>query len=364
MVARDSATRCAMASLPRVSDTARRLCRCSANLTHRIFEHIVESAPPLSCYFSSYMPATSVMESGLKATTASKKATLKPPFALDYQLIADPVIPSDLLEERNRLQRILRDETLESMYKQLWYAGRKGNISPLHHQKVIRRDIVLTERARLHLIWFEKTVYIKRLDDELLSWEYFSKVGCNDEVIHRAASGFLLSYARLIEYPSDLEIAQTHGLVNKDIGWKQWQTFRTSVLHHVTDRNIHDRYEYGELRLGRLDQIYRMKLLGLSYFNVHRDYSSYFGGNYMTLVALFALVSVALSAMQVMTSVDGIPAAVFVTSYRFAIGTLIALAGSCAALLVLYIGLYAWNWLLILSDVVHNRDDVEHMASE
>jgi predicted tellurium resistance membrane protein TerC len=137
------------------------------------------------------------------------------------------------------------------------------------------------------------------------------------------------------------------GLVNKDIEWKAWQSFRTSVLNHLVYRDVHDRYEYGELRLGRLDQICRMKFLGLSYFNVHRDYSSYFGDNYMTLVALFALVSVALSAMQVMTSVDSVPAAVSVTSYRFAIATLIALAGSCAALLVLYIGLYVWNWLLI-----------------
>jgi hypothetical protein len=305
------------------------------------------------------------MESGLQVATASVKAKLRPPFALDYQLIANPIIPSDLLEEQTRLRKILRDETLESMHKQLWYAGRKGNISPLHHQKVIRRDIVLTERARLHLVWFDKTIYIKRLDDELLSWEYFSKIGCNNEVVHRAASGFLLSYTHLIEYPSDLEIAKTHGLVNNNIGWKEWHAFRTSVLHHLADRrNIHDRYEYGELRLGRLDQIYRMKLLGLSYFNVHRDYSSYFGGNYMTLVTVFALVSVALSAMQVMTSIDGIPVAVFVTSYRFAIGTLIALAGSCAALLVLYIGLYAWNWLLIFSDADHNRKDVEHMASK
>jgi hypothetical protein len=90
-----------------------------------------------------------------------------------------------------------------------------------------------------------------------------------------------------------------------------------------------------------------MKFLGLSYFNVHRDYSSYFSDNYMTLVALFALVSVALSAMQVMTSINSALAAVSITSYRFAIATLIALAGSCAALLVLYIALYVWNWLLI-----------------
>jgi len=293
------------------------------------------------------------LESGLAVAGPVEQLALTPPFALDHQLVAKPdgglTAPSDLHDERKRLLEELQDGVLESIHKQLWYTGRKGNISPLHHQKVIRRDIILTERARLHLVWFEKTIYIKRLDDELLNWEYFSRVVCGDESVHRAASGFLLSYAHLIGYPSDLEIAKSHGLVSKNIGWKKWQTFRTSILHHLTDRDVHDRYEYGELRLSRLNQIYRMKFQGLSYFNVYRDYSSYFGDNYMALVALFALVSVALSAMQVMTSVDGVPAAVSVTSYRFAIATLIALAGSCAALLVLYIGLYVWNWLLILA---------------
>jgi hypothetical protein len=293
------------------------------------------------------MSATTVLEDGRNVTKAAKEVTLTPPFELACQLVANTITPSNLVEEQYRLQKVLYDDTLESIHKQLWYAGRKGNVSPLHHQKVIRRDIILTERARLHLVWFEKTIYVKRLDDELLNWEYFSRVVCGDEAVHRAACGFLLSYAHLIEYPSDLEVAKTHGLVNEEIAWKKWQTFRTSVLHHLTDRDVHDRYEYGELRLGRLNQICRMKFLGLSYFNVHRDYSSYFGDNYMTLVALFALVSVALSAMQVMTSVNGAPAAVSVTSYRFAIATLVALAGSCAALLVLYMGLYLWNWLLI-----------------
>jgi hypothetical protein len=311
------------------------------------FTNVLSQTLPTICNLYISMSATNVLESGRNVTKAAKKVTLTPPFELACQLVANTITPSDLVEEQNRLQKVLQEDTLESIHKQLWYAGRKGNVSQLHHQKVIRRDIILTERARLHLVWSDKTIYVKRLDDELLDWEYFSRVVCSKEVVHQAASGFLLSYARLIEYPSDLEIAKTHGLVNKDIDWKSWQTFQTSVLHHLADRDVHDRYEYGELRLGRLNQICRMKFLGLSYFNVHRDYSSYFGDNYMTLVALFALVSVALSAMQVMTSINGAPAAVSVTSYRFAITTLIALAGSCAALLVLYIALYVWNWVFI-----------------
>jgi hypothetical protein len=293
------------------------------------------------------MSETSVMESGRPVTKAVKEVTLTPPFALACQLVVNTTTHNNILEERDRLQKVLHDDVLESIHKQLWYAGRKGNISQLHHQKVIHRDIILTERAQLHLIWSDKTIYIKRLDDELLDWEYFSKVVCGNEVVHRAASGFLLSYARLIEYPSDLELAKSHVLINKEIEWKAWQAFRTSVLHHLADRDIHDRYEYGELRLGRLNQICRMRFLALSYFTVHREYSSYFGDNYMILVALFALVSVALSAMQVMTSIDIAPAAVAVTSYRFAIATLVALGGSCAALLLLYMVLYIWNWLLI-----------------
>jgi hypothetical protein len=96
-----------------------------------------------------------------------------------------------------------------------------------------------------------------------------------------------------------------------------------------------------------------LNLSGLTYFNVHRDYASFFGSNYVTLVALFALVSFALSAMQVMTSISDVPAIVLTTSYRFAVATLVALAGSCVALLALYTMLYVWNWAQIY--VRHRR---------
>lgn len=109
------------------------------------------------------------------------------------------------------------------MHKWLWYAGRKGNISPLHHQKVIHREIILTERARLHLVWFGRTIYIQRLSDELLGWTYFSEVVCQDAHIHQAATGFLLSYARPIGYPSDLKIAKSIGLIDESVTWHTWQ---------------------------------------------------------------------------------------------------------------------------------------------
>jgi len=291
------------------------------------------------------------MDSALPTSSAPKGSVLIPPFAQDHQLCTSQnaiiIDASTRHSERERVQASLQHEDLEIMHKWLWYAGRKGNISPLHHQKVIRREIILTERAQLHLVWFGRTIYIQRLSDSLLDWTNFSEVVCQDARIYQMATGFLLSYARLIEYPSDLEVAQSSGLINKCVTWQSWQSFRTDVLHSVAMRDVHDRYEYGELRLERLNQIYRLKGLGLTYFNVYRDYSSYFGENYTTLIALFALVSVALSAMQVMASVDGVPEGATTTSYRFAVATLVALAGSCAVLLALYVGLYVWNWCLI-----------------
>lgn len=298
------------------------------------------------------MLAADDLESGTPLGASLGKAQLMPPFAPDLQLTAvgavSSVCASELASERRRLRRALCEDVLEVMHSWLWYAGRKGNISPLHHQGVIHREVILTERARLHLVWYGKFIYIQRLDDKLLDWNYFSAIICSDKMMHQAATGFLLSYARLIKYPSDLSLAQTLGLVNRSIGWSSWRHFRADVLSNLADRNVHDRYEYGELRLSRLNQIYRVQGLGLNYFNVHREYSSYFGDNYMALIAVFALVSVALAAMQVMTSVDGVPLEVTVTSYRFSIATLVALAASCAVLIALHAALYLWNWALIL----------------
>jgi hypothetical protein len=79
------------------------------------------------------MSATTVLEDGRNVTNAAKEVTLTPPFELACQLVANTITPRDLVEEQYRLQKVLHDATLESIHKQLWYAGRKGNVSPLHH---------------------------------------------------------------------------------------------------------------------------------------------------------------------------------------------------------------------------------------
>jgi hypothetical protein len=177
-----------------------------------------------------------------------------------------------------------------------------------------------------------------------------SSVATNVYTAWRQNSCFLIHDLRC---SSDFAITQSAGLINKCVTWYCWQNFRNELLHHPAGRDVHDRYEHGELRLGRLNQIYRMKGLGLAYSNVYRDYSSYFRENYTTLVALFALVSVALPAMQVITDTDGVPTGTTTGSHHFAIGTLASLAWSCALLLSLYLEFYLWNWCMIL--IRHDR---------
>lgn len=143
--------------------------------------------------------AINTMDPALLAGSAPKEFILIPPFAQNNQLCtshnATVIDASTRHSDREQLQAMLQHEDLETMHKWLWYAGRKGNISPLHHQKVIRREIILTERAQLHLVWFGRTIYIQRLSDSLLDWTYFSEVVCQDARIYQAATGFLLSYA-------------------------------------------------------------------------------------------------------------------------------------------------------------------------
>lgn len=58
------------------------------------------------------------------------------------------------------------------------------------------------------------SMYVKWLGKEILDWKYFSEVVCGNEGFYHTATGFLVSYARLIEHLFDLNI-----LVDKCVTW-------------------------------------------------------------------------------------------------------------------------------------------------
>lgn len=242
---------------------------------------------------------------------------------------------------------------LNAIHKHLWIAGSHGNISPLHHQRVILRNIIPCEMAQLHLVWFDRIIYIKPLPDCLLNDSYYYNKGLehSGEVV-----GFLRSYCSLIRYPVDLVVAKKYNLISDGVTWEQWATFRDTTLSRTEGLHINKRYEYGELRLNRLDIIYRLTGRGLTYFTVHRTYKTYFTQYFSLFVTIFAFVALVLTAMQVLVTIEGIPETVVITSYRFGVAVLVSVCLCFGYVLSVFVSMLVYNVVLAL--LAHRRHTV------
>ena len=240
---------------------------------------------------------------------------------------------------------------LNAIHNHLWIAGSYGNLSTLHHQRVILRDIIPSELPQLHLVWFDRKIYVKPLPDCLINQSrYLTQAFDHSGVV----AGFLRSYCGLVRYPLDLVIAKESNLISKDVSWEQWATFRDTVLTKTGDLYINKRYEYGELRLNRLDLIYRFTGRGLNYFTVHCTYKTYFAQYFSIFATVFAFVAIILTAMQVLVTIEGIPERVATTSYRFSVAVLIGVCLCFGTILFMFISMFVYN--LILTRLAHRRD--------
>jgi hypothetical protein len=167
--------------------------------------------------------------------------------------------------------------------------------------------------------------------------------------LYRCALGFLLSYAALVAHESDFRIAKELGLVPEEVTWVQWVGLVIDILrgqskhrqrHSCPEREgaiaatgatdprccprsvwpkdqlaplsslVNKRYLYGELRLSRLNLIYRFgrgKLLR-GYAGSIGDVdgrgrsvssSDFVQRHLKSLITLFAYATIVLAAMQV-----------------------------------------------------------------
>lgn len=211
------------------------------------------------------------------------------------------------------LERDLCSEDLDRVSDRLWMMSKQDsrNVSPLHRQLVKGRKIVITEDPKLHLVWINDRIFIKPLPKYLLShsiWQHYlsSKTGDEDgqrSRIRRAALGYLRTYAWLIRYESDLRLAQDSSLclVPSKISWEEFCGF-ARTLGGIEDRDVSLRYCYGEIRLTRLN-FYAPFFLGKSNFQrMEYQYNEYFSRFYAPFLFIIAIVSVVLSALQVLVS--------------------------------------------------------------
>lgn len=247
-------------------------------------------------------------------TYQSRRSTRRP--KLDgydvYRInIASKTTVQSYLKESFEVKRLEKNKTW------LWVAGLPKIARPLHKQINKGRSIVKCEQADCHLVWQDDKILIKPMPEYLLAhntWtQYLDEDGDDrDEVL-----GFMLSYLWLICENSDFCIAKDNHLLPQFVEWPQWTKFAASLHDHFyagrgLEVSILLRYEYGELRLRRLNMICRMQgLLHLNptdllhgYRDTYTTYKSFFESHTSWLVTAVVYIGVVLTAMQVGLATD------------------------------------------------------------
>ncbi|KAI9813031.1 MAG: hypothetical protein M1832_006422 [Thelocarpon impressellum] len=219
----------------------------------------------------------------------------------------------------DQVQAELLTPELDALARHLWLVATQSSahITPLHGQLVRGRSLVVAESPRLHLLWAYDRVYVKPMPEYLLShafWSHYlgderaSPLGAQRAAVRAAACGFVRSYAYLIRHRSDFELAQrdSHRLIPRGISYSEFCRF-IRPFEALDDADVSLRYGYGELRLTRLNFWTKIFLRRFTYHKLHGQYASYLARFYGPLLFVFALFSVALSAMQVEVSVQALP---------------------------------------------------------
>lgn len=256
----------------------------------------------------------------------------KPPFPPTSSLVArkDIVLPAafnDLfplarelqplrIEHRDEVHRFLRAfldlSRFNGIRKILWLIAVHGAPRSLYYQKFLRREIVIAEELDLHLVWAKSRIFIKPLPDFLLNYDFWeAHISCEPQ-LHRAACGLLYSYCGLIRFAYDLHVAQECHLVNESLDYRAWTKFARTILPNLNPKDsttMDTRFQYGELRLHRLDTIYRYSPNKFSLSSIlqgfpHALTESYvpFMEQYNNAVSAFGVIVIILSAFNVSLS--------------------------------------------------------------
>jgi uncharacterized membrane protein len=247
----------------------------------------------------------------------------------------------------------LRTPKLDQIHNHLWLAGLPRCARSLHRQKLLGRIILITEDVNEHLVWVEERFFVKPLPKYLFSFEFWRDNLCADVELHKSACGLLLSYAWLVCQESDFRIAIELGLLPKEVEWQKWTTLIADFLSRMdlhSLKDVSDRYKYGELRLTRLTKIYRLLLLSpkhlvYGYMSASTWYKSFFSRNFAWLLAVFAYLTIILSALQVglATSVLEGSEAFQSASYGFAVTSVVAVAVSVLAIFLVWLFLFVYH---------------------
>lgn len=228
--------------------------------------------------------------------------------------------PADILARQNLRADVhswvdgeLDLHRLADIHSWLWVVGRPMPPRALHQQRLLGREIIITERSDLHLLWANDRIFIKPLPRFLLDvafWEeclrcqagYCSSDSpCDCNVRRKRALGFLFSYAALIIHRSDFHIARDAHLLPEEVDWPAWRRFVRELLStSPIYQQIDPRFHYGELRLSRINKIHFLwKTPFRGYLSHWNQYGAFLHDNFAVLASSTVYIAVVLTAMQV-----------------------------------------------------------------
>jgi hypothetical protein len=234
---------------------------------------------------------------------------------------------------RDVLEREIMTPDLNRMAPNLWLVAKPSSdhCNPLHEQLVRGRNVVITENPELHLCWIDSKVFIKPIPRYLLSWAFWrhylddSDANSDPEAkakLIEAVLGYMRSYNFLVRYESDYWIAVKEHLIPVTTTYEDFMIFISSFAE-IQDSQVSLRYQFGELRLRRLN-LWSPLLLKKAYFHkVVWQYGNYLAQYYAPYLFLFAVFSVVLSAMQVGVAAKNEWQSFYDVSAWFSVATLI-----------------------------------------
>ena len=189
----------------------------------------------------------------------------------------------------------------------------------MHHQAVRGRNIIVTENPQLHLVWYYDRIYVKPIPRYLLSHAFWEFLNTPPVELRRAITGFVRTYSYLIRHERDFWLATSneHQLAliprddgstsngsSNDITFKRFARF-IATFQKLPDDDVSPRHRYGELRLSRLNMCARIFLRKLTFHHIDAQWGTYLGRFLAPVLSIFAILSVALSAMHVELGVQG-----------------------------------------------------------
>ncbi|KAL7776184.1 hypothetical protein CFE70_006597 [Pyrenophora teres f. teres 0-1] len=241
---------------------------------------------------------------------------------------------------------------LNRIHTHLWMAGRPMRARPLHRYKMLGMTVLPTQQMDLHLLRYSTKLLLKPLPEYLLDHAFWTQYICPERELHESAAGFLLSYVWLVTSPLDLKFALEEGLVPAWVDWGWWTVFARDVVEGVDGEGfagVNQRWQFGDLRLGRINSVYRIR------YGYNR-YVVFFQRNFSWILSVFVFFSLVLSAMQVGLSFPADSSSSLQNSYAFiraafvfVVFSMVSVVVVLAFVTIIFIGIFAFNMVAAIS---------------